>query len=119
EVGDVADAHREVTLLADDDVADLLRFDGAAFDAQRGVLRAHLELTAWHVDVRARDRALDLERRYAGRGEPDRVEVHVDLTFLAAEDHDLPDALQTLDALLDGLVGEARELARRHAGRAF
>src|SRR4029077_1169041 len=66
ELRDVADADRVVALLAHDDVADLLRLDGAAFDAERRVLRAHLELTAGNVDVRAGDCSLDLERGHAG-----------------------------------------------------
>ena len=115
DLGDVAHLDRVVAELADDDVADLVGLQRAALDAQRGVERAALDRAARDVDVAGGDRALDLERRDPGRGEPDRVEVDVDLAVLAAEDHDLPDAGQPLDPLLDLLVGEPGQLADRHA----
>ena len=119
-VGDVAHADRVVALLAHDDVADLRRprprGPRCAASCSSGRSRADRPGT---LTFAGRDRALDLERRHAGRGEPDRIEVDVDLALLAAEDHDLADAVEALDALLDLLVGEPRQLARRHALRAL
>ena len=88
--------------------------DRAALDAQRVVASGRVSMRPpGTLTLPRRDRALDLERGHAGRGEPDRIEVDVDLALLAAEDHDLADAGEALDALLDLLVGEPREVAHR------
>src|SRR5262249_24677933 len=105
EVGDVAHADAVVALLAHDDVTDLLGLGGAALEAQRHVLRPGLDRAARYVDVTIRDRALHFERRHASGCKPDRIEVDVDLTLAPAEQHDLTDALQALDALLDLFLG--------------
>ena len=116
---DVGDADLVVALLADHDPAELLRIEHAAGDAQRVVARAGIDLTARHVHVRRRDRAADFQRGDARGGEPDRIEVDVDLAVASAEDHDLTDAGEPLDPTLDLLVGEVREVADGRALRTF
>ena len=113
DAADVTDADRVARLLADDEIANLVRPLDAAVDAERELLRAGVDAPARHREVLGPDRALDVERRHVDGAHLDRIEPDVHLALLTADDRDLADAVDRLEVPAHALVGELGDLLDR------